>query len=297
MTILVDGSNVAMSAHFANDTLTGPNGKKTGAIFGVLRSLHTLINRFVPAPVFDARLVVAWDCRRHMSWRRQFYAGYKATRDLATEEEKEQLKEYFEQLPILRASIQALGLHQLTIDNYEADDIAGLYYRDHLSKLPESSLMLVSGDKDWLQLIDKHSSVWQPTKERLIGLHNFTQITGAADPIQYIKMLAIIGDKVDDVPGCRGIGEKLALDYLRGEMKPGARFDKIKAWIKDPDGLKRSLRLVSLRSQLVEPGNVDLLQGRLDQHELARIFAELGFRSLEENFSTFTETFARVNVT
>ena len=99
------------------------------------------------------------------------------------------------------------------------------------------------------------------------------------------------------MPGCRGIGEKLALDYLRGEMKPGARFDKIKAWIKDPDGLKRSLRLVSLRSQLVEPGNVDLLQGRLDQHELARIFAELGFRSLEENFSTFTETFARVNVT
>ncbi len=286
--ILVDGNNVGIASHFANDKLTGPDGRPTGAIFGVVRSLRAIMERTYMLSG-HAKMTVAWDSKP--TWRHDLLPSYKASR-----KPDPSLELYLGQIPVMRQIIQALGVNQLKAERYEADDIAG-----HLCRAVDTNWVLVTNDRDWLQLVGEKVVVWQPLRERYVMLDNFEEVVGMLGPAELVQVKAIAGDKGDDIPGAPGIGDKGALQFLRGEMaennksgKPNAKFAKIRDWMAAEDGFKRSLNLVDLRDMDIPMRSFDMRPGRLDTAFLTTTFAELGFNSLLSDFDEFLQPFTAV---
>lgn len=291
--ILIDGNNLGIASHFANDKLTDADGRPSGAIYGFLRSIKPMLVRVQEEVGIDkVPINVAWDSQT--CWRKELLPSYKASRGDKTGEPDEAMQRYVEQVPRLRDILKTLGVGQMRADNYEADDIAG-----YIASLG-GRLTLITNDKDWLQLVSERVHVWQPLKQRYVTLANFEEVTGCEDTEQFVKVKAICGDKGDDVPGAVGIGEKGAISYVRGEMapttkagKPAAKFKKIEDWMNDPDGYDRSLKLVDLRDIVIPPGNWQLTEGKFVQDALLDHFMALGFNSMLDNLSTWLAPFRK----
>ena len=298
LTVLVDGSNVGMASHFVGDKLTSPTGFHTGAIFGTLRTLSALIEKWAPVGT-PVKFVVAWDCHRKDSWRRRLFAGYKANRDNQTPEEEEKSKQYYDQLPLLRQALSLLNVDQIRGDDLEADDIAGMMWRQ-VEVSGTNRLVLVSGDKDWLQLVSNKTLVWQPTKKRLVHPTTFDdcpEVHGAATPDQFLRMLAITGDSGDDVPGAFRVGPVTALKFLNGLLKPSSKAAQtIRDWLDDPDGFRRSMALVNLQLPIIKPGRLTLTRASFDPAGFRSICTDLGFSSITDKFEEWCSTFERLKI-
>jgi 5'-3' exonuclease len=209
-TVLVDGSNVGIASHVAGEELVDPLHRPSGAIFGMLRSIRPILEKVQTdgGPGSRSSVVVAWDSGTN--WRTQIYPEYEASRRAPDPEKEKRMERYFDQIPRLRALLPIAGIGQVKADGYEADDIAGWI----TSTCPDKQFVLVTNDKDWLQLVAHNVHVWRPMKEVLVTPANFTEQTGADDPGQYTQMMGLTGDDGDDVPGAPGIGQGFALKYL-----------------------------------------------------------------------------------
>ena len=286
-TVIVDGNNIAMAAYAANDQLLDPYGRPVGAIYGPLRMMKPMLDRVREVFVRTGepvKFLVAWDARR--SWRHDAYEGYKAGRK--DKDTDEFFQRYVEQLPRLREILPQLGIGQILVDNFEADDIAGWLTQR------SGKWVLMSNDKDWLQLVRDGVWVWRPKDADFVTPDTFAEKAEADDPEQFVTIKAIAGDKGDDVPGCKGIGWALARKYLTGGMKPGsARANAIEAWLADPEGYARSRKLVDLRAIQPDPRvqRVNTTAGAFDQRKFMQSCVELGFQSIIERFDDWAGAF------
>lgn len=298
--ILVDGNNLGIASHYANDTLLDGDGRPSGAIFGFIRSIRPILARVqAEHGVGRVRVNVAWDSGT--SWRKKLLPSYKASRK--RDDPDESMQAYFDQTPRLKDLLSLLGVGQLYAEGYEADDIAG-----HLADV-HKPITFVTNDRDWFQLVGDSCHVWAPMKEDPVtkdkGLYispaNFSAYAeGAADVEEFVRMKAIMGDKGDDIPGAAGVGPAKALAYLRGELpqwtkakkpEPNKAFAAIEAWMSDPDGYDRSLKLVDLRGMRIEPYCWRLNPGQLNQAAVYDQFVRLGFASLLSNLPEWLKPF------
>jgi len=274
--LLVDGhSNLYRAFYAIRGSLSAPDGTPTNAVYGFLRMQHKLLRELEPTHVG-----VAFDVGKE-TFRTRLDERYKAHRPPMP-------KELEAQIPITQEALRLLGLVVLAEADVEADDVIGtLATRAAASGL---EVIIASSDKDLMQLVaDPHVKMWHTRLERLLDEQGVTEVFGVP-PAQVGEMLAIMGDASDNVPGCRGIGEKGALELIRtwgsvdaiyahlDEVKP-ARAQKALAEHRDEVELSRELVRIRTDLKLGEAVG-ELTRGPEDRARLAELYRRLGFASL-----------------
>tara|TARA_R110000744_G_scaffold305604_2_gene413926 strand:- start:20 stop:2806 length:2787 start_codon:yes stop_codon:yes gene_type:complete len=198
--ILVDGSSYLFRAFHGMPPLTNSKGQDTGAIYGVINMLRSLIKQFSPthmAVVFDAK---------GKTFRDDIYSEYKANRPSMPEELRSQIEP-------LHKIIRAMGLPIIVESGVEADDVIGTL-ADQASKLGIPTL-ISTGDKDMAQLVNEHVTLINTMNNHVMDPQGVVEKFGIP-PELVIDFLALKGDKVDNIPGVPGVGDKSALGLLQG---------------------------------------------------------------------------------
>jgi DNA polymerase-1 len=207
--ILVDGNNIGMSSQGAVMPVKGQHRRlfagdvETTAIFGTLRTLRTIRQDFA------GRLIVLWDGR---SWRYDAYPQYKATRTTSSEHMGAIRDAWKSQKPLLAKFLRSIGVEQVAASNMEADDLAARMRR--LYNQAGREVVLVSGDSDWLQLVNERTSIYNPTEKKRVTLHNFAEQTKYPAPKIVVDVKALKGDTGDNISGVGGVGEKTVANII-----------------------------------------------------------------------------------
>ena len=198
--VLVDGSSYLYRAFHALPPLMTSDGQPTGAVKGVLNMLKRLIKDYPDSPmavVFDAP---------GKTFRDELYAEYKAQRPPMPDDLRSQVAP-------LHDCVRALGLPLLCIEGVEADDVIGTLAR-HATEAGRDAV-ISTGDKDMAQLVNGHITLVNTMKDETLDPASVEAKFGLP-PSLIIDYLALMGDKVDNIPGVAGVGEKTAIGLLQG---------------------------------------------------------------------------------
>lgn len=198
--ILVDGSSYLFRAFHGLPPLTNSKGQDTGAIYGVVNMLKSLIKQYNPthmAVIFDAK---------GKTFRDDIYKEYKANRPPMPEELRSQIEP-------LHAIIRAMGLPVIVESGVEADDVIGTLAHHATAKGIDT--LISTGDKDMAQLVNKHVTLINTMTNQLMDIEGVNTKFGIP-PELIIDFLALKGDKVDNIPGVPGVGDKSAQALLNG---------------------------------------------------------------------------------
>ncbi len=200
--VLVDGSSYLYRAFHALPPLHTAKGLPTGAVKGVLNMLRSLRRQYPDSPfavVFDAK---------GPTFRDELFEHYKSHRPPMPDDLRVQIEP-------LHACVRALGLPLLCIEGVEADDVIGTLARS--SAAAERPVLISTGDKDMAQLVDGHITLVNTMTNPPTYLDRDGVIAKfGIGPELIIDYLALMGDKVDNIPGVPGVGEKTALGLLQG---------------------------------------------------------------------------------
>nr|WP_225779894.1 DNA polymerase I [Pseudomonas sp. Marseille-Q3773] len=198
--VLVDGSSYLYRAFHALPPLTTSKGMPTGAVKGVLNMLKSLRKQYPDSPfavVFDAK---------GGTFRDAMFAEYKANRPSMPDDLRLQIEP-------LHASVKALGYPLLCVEGVEADDVIGTLARS--SAALGRPVIISTGDKDMAQLVDGHITLVNTMTGSVLDVAGVHEKFGVG-PEHIIDFLALMGDKVDNIPGVPGVGEKTAVGLLTG---------------------------------------------------------------------------------
>lgn len=200
--ILVDGSSYLFRAYHVPQLqrMTNSEGMMTGAIFGVINMLKSLINEYQPthmAVVFDAK---------GKTFRNDLYPEYKANRPPMPEDLRQQIE------PIHKI-VEAMGLPLLVVEGVEADDVIGTLAKQACAEGRET--LISTGDKDMAQLVSDNVTLIN-TMDKNNPITDYDRVIEkfGVKPDQIIDFLALVGDKVDNIPGVNKCGPKTAVKWL-----------------------------------------------------------------------------------
>ncbi|PAD31551.1 DNA polymerase I [Paenibacillus sp. 7523-1] len=280
--ILIDGNSIIYRAFFAMPPLTNSKGLHTNAVYGFTTMLLRLLEEHKPTHV-----MVAFDAGK-VTFRHEGYQEYKGGREKTP-------PELSEQFPLLKELLQGLGIAQFELAGFEADDIIGT-----LTKRADEAgrqVLVVSGDKDMLQLASEHVHIGLTRKGVTdIELYDPAQIKEryGLTPLQIIDLKGLMGDASDNIPGIPGVGEKTALkllhqfgsveDVLNGtsELK-GKMKEKIEAHAEDA---RMSKQLATIHREVpLEQTWDDMQFAGLKEEQAGPALAKLEFKSLLERLS------------
>ena len=275
--ILIDGSSYLYRAFFACPPLTNAKGEPTGAIFGVINMIRSLINQYNPthiAVVFDAK---------GGSFRNEIYSEYKATREAMPENLRPQIE------PI-HTILKAMGLPLLCIEGVEADDVIGTLARQ--AERENLDVLISTGDKDMAQLVSDKITLINTMNNAVLDPKGVMDKFGVP-PEKIIDYLALRGDSSDNIPGVPGVGEKTAQSLLTEFTSVKdiyARLDDIeKLSIRGAKSLKQKLidnqnqaelsyLLATIKTDVkLDFTNEQLLITDIDVNKLVELFAYYGF--------------------
>ena len=198
--VLVDGSSYVYRAYHALPMLTTSSGQNTGAVRGVISMLRRLVLDYPDSPiavVFDAK---------GKTFRDEIFKEYKAQRPPMPDELREQIE------PI-HSIVKAMGLPFICEPGVEADDVIGTLARQASEQ--GRHVVISTGDKDMAQLVNEHTTLVNTMTETVMDEAGVREKFGVP-PALIIDFLALMGDKVDNIPGVPGVGEKTALGLLQG---------------------------------------------------------------------------------
>ena len=198
--VLVDGSSYLYRAFHAFPPLTNSAGEPTGAMYGVLNMLKSLISQVQPshiAVVFDAK---------GKTFRDEMFEQYKSHRPPMPDELRKQIQP-------LHDIIRALGIPLLVIEGVEADDVIGTLAV--AASKANQKVLISTGDKDMAQLVDDNIMLINTMNNTLLDRDAVIEKYGIP-PELIIDYLALMGDSADNIPGVAGVGEKTALGLLQG---------------------------------------------------------------------------------
>ncbi|MFP1810299.1 DNA polymerase I [Lonsdalea quercina] len=198
--ILVDGSSYLYRAYHAFPPLTNSAGEPTGAMYGVLNMLRSLLLQYHPshvAVVFDAK---------GKTFRDELFEHYKSHRPPMPEDLRAQIEP-------LHKMVRAMGLPLLAVSGVEADDVIGTLAQQ--AELNSTPVLISTGDKDMAQLVTPNVTLINTMNNAILGPHEVCDKYGIP-PELIIDFLALMGDASDNIPGVPGIGEKTAQALLQG---------------------------------------------------------------------------------
>ncbi len=200
---LVDGSGFIFRAYFAmaysrQQTMTNPQGVPVNAVYGFVNMMLKLLNDY-HAPY----MAVIYDAARK-NFRNDIYPEYKANRDAPPEDLIPQFK-------LVRDATEAFDIPAIELEGYEADDLIATYCR--LAKEQGKKVVVVTSDKDLMQLIDDDVRILDPMKGKFMGEADVLEKFGVL-PNRVVDVQSLAGDSVDNVPGVPGIGVKTAAQLI-----------------------------------------------------------------------------------
>ena len=277
--ILIDGSAYIFRAYYALPPMSRKDGTPVNAVFGFTNMLVKLIEDYR-----EEKLIVIFDAARE-NFRNKIFPEYKANRGETPED-------LIPQFDLIKQCVKAFKIPQLEIEGFEADDIIGSY-SNLASKLKISSL-IVSSDKDLMQLVNKKVEMLDPMKNKKIGIPEVIEKFGV-EPKKVIQIQALTGDKIDNIPGAPGIGPKTALELIKefGDIENliknanKIKQEKRKNIIKDSqDDIRVSLKLVSLDKEIDLPLSIQDIKPFVEiddnQNSINNFLQEQGFRAIEQ---------------
>lgn len=283
--VLVDGNNLLFRSYYATaytgNIMRNRDGFPTNGLYGFVNMINKIVAEENPK-----YMMVAFDIGK--TFRHEKYKDYKGGR----RETPEDLKVQF---PIAKKILTAMGIKYLECEGYEADDIIGTI-SSWCDKDPEYEALIVSSDKDLLQLISDETVVklLKPKDYIMMDKATFIQTYGF-EPIKMIDLKALMGDASDNIPGVKGIGEKTAIKLLTqyGSLDgiyenidniKGSTHEKL---VTGNEDAYYSKELVTIYREV--PLNItwdDLLYGNENTNELIQLYNELNFYSLLKKASS-----------
>ena len=277
--ILVDGSSYLFRAYHALPALTNSKGLNTGAAKGVIGMIRKLVSDYA-----GDQVVVVFDAKGP-TFRNEIYSEYKANRPPMPEELREQIE------PIHNA-IRAMGLPLICIGGVEADDVIGTLSVQAAANARE--VVISTGDKDMAQLVNDHVTLINTMNNTAMDCDGVVEKFGVP-PELIIDLLALMGDKVDNIPGVAGVGEKTAtalLQHLGGLDSIYAQLDAVaelpirgaKGLAAKLEGAKSDAELSYELATIKTDCELGLAEGDLDsdppdQDALITLFRELEFKT------------------
>lgn len=284
--ILVDGSSYLFRAFHGMPPLTNSKGQDTGAIYGVINMLRSLIKQFTPshmAVVFDAK---------GKTFRDDIYSDYKANRPPMPDELRSQIAP-------LHEIIKAMGLPIIVETGVEADDVIGTLAQQATDK--GIATLISTGDKDMAQLVNQHVTLINTMNNQVMDVEGVIEKFGIP-PELIIDFLALKGDKVDNIPGVPGVGDKTALGLLQGigsidliyqnlEKIPSLEFRGAKKMADKMREFEQQARLSYLLATIkldvsLECDPKSLIPTAPDNQKLQALFAEYEFKRWHQEVSS-----------
>ena len=203
--VLIDGHSIINRAFYGVPDLTNKDGLHTNGIFGFVNILFKILEEEKPDYV-----TVAFDVH-HPTFRHEMFTEYKGTR-------KGMPQELHEQVPVLKDLLTAMGIKIMELAGYEADDLLGTVAKR--SEAKGMDVLVVSGDRDLLQIVTDHIRVCIPKTKRGNTEYEMYYTKDVKEkygllPLQIIELKALMGDSSDNIPGVPGIGEKTATAILQ----------------------------------------------------------------------------------
>lgn len=306
--LLVDGNSLSHASFWNNDLAA--NGVNTGLPFMFINSLHGLI----ASELASYKPLVLWD--KGSSYRKQIYPHYKENRRADTPEKERQIEDFKEQRGILQRLLPRLGIVQMSVDGFEADDLA----HSLVEANQDSDIVLLTGDRDWLQML-RPGVVWMEhrmDRRRLVGSAQFEQETGVKTRTQFLEVKALAGDSSDNIPGVGGIGEKgakrIVLDHggLNGFLEAAKRGDikltKVLQRLVDNEPFvyrnkeydaplktfERNLQLIDLsRAPKIKQTSVEVQHPLFDPDVVRDLCEQYQYRSWLDRFDRWIKPFAQ----
>ncbi|MDL2257257.1 DNA polymerase I [Bacteroidales bacterium OttesenSCG-928-I14] len=264
-------------------------GFNTSAIYGFVNTLEEVLKKEAPT-----HIGVAFD-PSGPTFRHEIFEAYKAER----EETPEVIKQ---SVPIIKEIIKAYNIPILEVPFYEADDVIGTLAKK-ASK--DFQVYMMTPDKDYGQLVDENIFIYKPSfrgqEYQVLGVEEIKEKYSLNNPLQVIDLLSLMGDKVDNIPGCPGVGEVTAKKLI-------AEFGSVENLLENTDKLKGALKekvennkeqilsskfLATIKIDVpIEFNPEELVREEINEQALRQLFDELEFRQL--NARIFGETKAPV---
>ena len=273
---LIDGTAYIHRAYHAIRGLTNSKGLPTNATFGFTRMLLKLIEDRSPqyaGMFFDAR---------GPTFRHEMFAEYKANRppmpdDMAV------------QIPYIKEVTAALKFPVIEMERFEADDLIGTYAR--IAEENGYAVVMVTGDKDFMQLVTDQTIIWDPMKDTTIDAA-FIKNSYGLQPHQMVDVMGLSGDTSDNVPGVPGIGWKTALALIQDNQSMEKLYEAVDSITKK----KQRENLIDYREQAFLSRDLVTIDTRVpvsgdlsafkikppDGGVLAKLFKTLEFRQLQQ---------------
>ena len=278
--MLIDGSSLIFRAFFALPNLSNNDGVMTNGVYGFLTMYRNAFDKYKPDYV-----LVAFD-RSSKTFRNDEYKDYKANRDKTP-------NELSYQFGILKDVLDSMGVKYTDLDGFEADDIVGTYAR--MAKEAGDEAVLITGDRDYLQLVDDNVLVYLTKK----GVSDTVEYTVdkikeeyGITPKQLIDVKGLMGDKSDNIPGVDGIGEKRALEFIRKYGSIENLYDNLDeiSGKKTKESLENNEAVAYMSKKIgtivthapVEFEYDDLALGEVDKEGLREKFSKLNFNKFLE---------------
>lgn len=270
---LVDGSGFIFRAYHALPALTRADGTPVGAVIGFCNMLARL-----EKDLGATHMAVIFDAARR-TFRMDLYPAYKAHRPEAPED-------LVPQFALVRAATRAFGIPAIEQEGLEADDLLASYAM--AARAIGQDVVIVSGDKDLMQLIGDGIELLDPIKNKILGAADVLEKFGVP-PAQVVDVQALMGDSTDNVPGVPGIGVKTAAELINAfgslenllartaEIKQPKRREALET---NAELARISYQLVTLKRDAALPQPLAALQVQKDDAVLAAFLQEQGFQKL-----------------
>lgn len=276
--ILIDGNAILHRAFHALPPLTTRRGELINAVYGLISMLLRVIQELKPT-----HIAVAFDTPKK-TFRNKLSSSYQAQRP-------ETAKELTGQFEKARRVLKAFNIPQYEADGFEGDDVIGTLAEQATKK---EEVVIVSGDKDILQLVNEKIKVYLPivglANSKLMGVEEVVEKMGVK-PNQIDDYKALVGDPSDNYKGVAGIGPKTAINLLKkyGDLKniykhlkdvPEQTAQKLEDGKKDCELSKKLATIV--KNVPVKLNLDDCRKWDVDRDEVLKLFAEYGFKTLTE---------------
>jgi len=275
---LIDGSAYIYRAYHAIRSLANSKGLPTNATFGFTRMLIKLIEDRSPEYVvmfFDAK---------GPTFRHELYQDYKANRPPMPED-------LSIQIPYIKEITHGFNIPVIEMQGFEADDLIGTFR--HQAEKAGFFVVMVTGDKDFVQLVTDNAVIWDPMKEKTIDIDTVRNDFGV-EPYQMIDVMALSGDASDNIPGVPGIGPKTALSLIKNFGTVEHLYERVHTITKkkQQENLVQHKEQAYLSKELVKihidvpfPFNPDNFKYKTpDNSRLSKLFKKLEFRQLQQAF-------------
>lgn len=291
--VLIDGNAIGYAQQMGMPRLS-VGDQATHAVYGFLLAL-----RKVAMPTTNERIpIVLWD--GSASWRKEICPDYKANR--RNDPKKIAVKdEYSTQVPFIVRAVELLGIDQMISPTCEADDLAGAYSR--LLERKGHLVELVTGDKDWLQLVTASVTWNDPIRDRSVDIMSFENFTGYPNVEQFLDSKCLTGDASDNIKGVGGIGEKGAKELISiygsvesffinadPEVKMKAAWKRL---LNDPRKYKENMLLMKLDGKHPTIKDRKIIKGKWNPDEFERLCHELAFFSITAKIDNWLTPFDR----